>query len=64
MDVGCQIPLILRRPFLSTAEATIDVVAGIIELIISGKDETFTFKPNGAEQCNQVMVTIRLERML
>jgi hypothetical protein len=47
---------------LSTAEATIDVVAGIIELIISGKEETFTFKPNGAQQCNQVMVTIRLER--
>jgi hypothetical protein len=62
MDVCCQIPLILGRPFLNTAGATIDVAAGIIKLIISGKEETFTFKPKGAEQCNQVMVTIRRER--
>jgi hypothetical protein len=62
MDVNCQIPLILWRPFLSTAGATIDVAAGIIKLIISGKEETFTIKPKGAEQCNQVMVTIRLEK--
>jgi hypothetical protein len=40
----------------------IDVAAGIININISGKDETFTFKPKGTEQCNQVMVTIRLER--
>jgi hypothetical protein len=40
----------------------IDVAAGIIKLNISGKEETFTFKPKGAKQCNQVMVTIRLER--
>jgi hypothetical protein len=61
MDVCHQIPLILGRPFLSTAGATIEVVAGIIKLNISGKEETFTFKPKGAEQCNQVMVTIKLE---
>jgi hypothetical protein len=47
---------------LSTAGATIDVAAGIIKLNISGKEETFTFKPKGTEQCNQVMVMIRLER--
>jgi hypothetical protein len=47
---------------LSTAGATIDVVAGIIKLNISGKEETFTFKPKGTEQCNQIMVTIRPER--
>jgi hypothetical protein len=47
---------------LSTAGATIDVAAGIIKLNMSGKEETFTFKPKGAEQCNQVMVMIRLER--
>jgi hypothetical protein len=40
----------------------IDVTAGIIKLNISGKEEAFTFKPKGTEQCNQVMVTIRLER--
>jgi hypothetical protein len=62
MDVYRQIPLFLGRPFLSTARATIDVVAGIIKLNISGKEETFTFKPKGVNQCNQVMVTIRLER--
>jgi hypothetical protein len=62
MEVCCQIPLILGRPFLSTAGAMIDVTAGIIKLNISGKDETFTFNPMGTEQCNQVMVTIRLER--
>jgi hypothetical protein len=62
MDVYRWTPLILGRPFLSTAGATIDVVAGIIKLNINGKEETFTFKPMGTEQCNQVMVTIRPER--
>jgi hypothetical protein len=62
MDVCHQIPLILRRPFLSTARSMIDVLAGIIKLNISGKEEIVTFKPKGAEHCNQVMVTIRSER--
>jgi hypothetical protein len=62
MDVCRQIPLILGRPFLSTTGATIDVVARIIKLNISRKDETFTFKPKGTEKCNQVMFTIRPKR--
>jgi hypothetical protein len=62
MDICRQIPLILGRSFLSTTGATMDVVAGIIKLNNSRKEETFTFKPKGAEQCNQVVVTIRLER--
>jgi hypothetical protein len=62
LDVCCHILLILGRPFLSTAGATIDVTAGIIKLNISRKEERFTFKPKGVEQCNQVMVTIRPER--
>jgi hypothetical protein len=62
MDVCRQIPLILGRPFLSTTGATIDVVARIIKLNISRKEETFTFKPKGTEKCNQVMFTIRPER--
>jgi hypothetical protein len=62
MDACRHIPLILGRPFLSTTGTMIDVAAGIIKLNISGKEETFTFKPKGAEQCTQVMVTIRLER--
>jgi hypothetical protein len=49
MDVCRQIPLILGRPFLSTTGVTIDVVARIIKLNISGKKETFTFRPKGAE---------------
>jgi hypothetical protein len=62
MDVCHQIPLILGRSFLSTTGAMIDVAARIIKLNISKKYETFTFKPKGVEQCNQVVVTIRLER--
>jgi hypothetical protein len=48
MDVCHQTPLILGRPFLSTAGATIDVATGIIKLNISGK-ETFTFKPKSTK---------------
>jgi hypothetical protein len=47
---------------LSTVGDTIDIATGIMKLNISRKEETFTFKPKGSEQCNQVMVTIRLER--
>jgi hypothetical protein len=62
MDVCHQTPLILGRPFLSTARATIDVAAGIIKVNIRGKEGTFTFKHKCIKQCNQVMVTIRPER--
>jgi hypothetical protein len=58
MDVCHQTSLIHGMPFLSTIGATIDVAAGIIKINISGKEETFTFKPKGTKQCNQVMVTI------
>ena len=49
MDVCHQTPLILGRPFLSTAGANIDVAAGIIQLNINGKEETFAFKPKRTE---------------
>jgi hypothetical protein len=62
MDVYHQTPLILGRSFLSTTGATIDVAARIIKLNNSEKEETFTFKPKGTKQCNQVMVTIRPEQ--
>ena len=55
MDVCLQTPLILGRPFLSTAGANIDVAASIIKLNINGKEETFAFKPKGTEQCNLIM---------
>jgi hypothetical protein len=34
-----------------------DVAAGIIKLNISRKEETFTFKAKGTEQCHQVRFT-------
>ena len=45
MEVDTKTPLILRRPFLSTAEANIDVGAGEVHLNINGRRETFVFKP-------------------
>jgi hypothetical protein len=62
MDVCHQIPQILGWPFLSTTGATIVVVARIIKLNISRKEETFTFKPKGTKKCNQVMAMIRSEK--
>jgi hypothetical protein len=57
MDICRQTPLILGRPFLSTAGATIDVSTGIIKLNIIEKEETFAFKPNRTEYCNQIGVS-------
>ena len=53
MEVDTKTPLILGRPFLSTANASIDVGAGEIQLNINGQKETFAFKPK-VEQCSQV----------
>ena len=58
MDVNTKTPLILGRPFLSTANANIDVGAGEIHLNINGKDEKFEFKPK-VEQGSQVRVIHR-----
>ena len=46
-------PLILGRPFLSTANAHIDVGAGEIQLNINGQTERFAYRPK-VEQCSQV----------
>jgi hypothetical protein len=53
MEVNTTTPLILGRPFLSTANAHIDVGAREIQLNINGQQEKFAFKPK-VEQCNQV----------
>ncbi|KAJ1257363.1 hypothetical protein BS78_K086200 [Paspalum vaginatum] len=45
MEIDSKMPLILRRPFLSTAEATIDVGARQVHLNINGRRQTFAFKP-------------------
>ena len=53
MEVDAKTPLILGRPFLSTANTHIDVGAGEIQLKINGQKEKFAFKPK-VEQCSQV----------
>jgi hypothetical protein len=58
MDVHTRTPLILGRPFLSTANDNIDVGAGEIHLNIIGEEEWFTFKPK-VEQCSQVRMVDR-----
>jgi hypothetical protein len=55
MDSDKKTPLILGRPFLSTAEASIDVGARNIRFHINGKDEKFDFRPR-AEQCSMVKI--------
>jgi hypothetical protein len=53
MEVDAKTPLILGRPFLSTANAHIDVGAGEIQLNINGKTEKVAFRPK-VEQCSLV----------
>jgi hypothetical protein len=55
MEVDTTRPLILRRPFLSTANANIDVGAEEINLSINGKKEKFAFKPR-VEKCSIVRI--------
>ena len=45
MEVDAKTPLIVGRPFLTTANAHIDVRAGEIQLNINGQIERFTFRP-------------------
>jgi hypothetical protein len=45
MQPYSKVSLILGRPFLSTANAHIDVGVGEIRFNINGKEERFTFKP-------------------
>ena len=53
MEVDTKTPLILGRPFLSTANTSIDVGAGEIQVNINGQKVTFAFKPK-VKQCSQV----------
>ena len=53
MEVDAKTPLILSKPFLSTANAHINVGAGEIQLNINGHQEKFAFKPK-VEQCSLV----------
>ncbi|XP_021309105.1 uncharacterized protein LOC110432654 [Sorghum bicolor] len=56
MELTKESPLILGRPFLSTAGAQIDVKEGKISLHINGKEEKFEFKPRHQEQCSMIRV--------
>ena len=53
MEVDTKTPLILGRPFLSTAQTNIDIGVGEVHLNINGRWEMFAFKPK-VEQCRQV----------
>ncbi|WVZ48682.1 hypothetical protein U9M48_000101 [Paspalum notatum var. saurae] len=53
MEIDSMTPLILGRPFLGTAKATIDVGVGQVHFNINGRREMFAFKPK-VEQCQQV----------
>jgi hypothetical protein len=51
MHPNSKVSLILGRPFLSTANAYIDVEKGEIKFTINGQEEQFAFKPR-PEQCS------------
>jgi hypothetical protein len=53
MEVDTKTPLILGRPFLSMANAHIDVGPREIQLNINGQKERFAFRPK-VRQCSQV----------
>jgi len=46
VNPGFRTPIILGRPFLSTTNATINVGARVIQLIINEKEEIFCFHPD------------------
>ncbi|XP_025801432.1 uncharacterized protein LOC112880921 [Panicum hallii] len=55
MDISKETPLILGRPLLSTARATINVGAREICFNINGKEEMFPFHPK-TEQCSMIKI--------
>jgi len=55
METTKESPLILGRPFLSTAGAQIDVGAREIRFNIHGNEEKFAFRPR-KEQCSMIHI--------
>jgi hypothetical protein len=57
LDMGERVkpPLILRRPFIKTMGATIDVGKGEIKFDINGEKSSFKFRPR-LEVCNMFEV--------
>ena len=56
MELTKETPLILGRPFLSTAGAQIDVGAGEIRFNINGQEEKFEFRPRRQQECNMIRI--------
>jgi hypothetical protein len=56
MEFTKESPLILGRPFLSTAGAQIDVGARKICFSINGKEEKFEFRPRHQEECKMIRI--------
>jgi hypothetical protein len=56
MEITKESPLILGRPFLSTAKAQIDVGAREIRFNINGKEEKFEFWPQHQEECSMIRI--------
>ena len=56
MELTKETPLILGRPFLSTAKAQIDVEAGEIRFNINDQEENFEFRPRRQESCNMIRI--------
>ena len=55
METMKESPLILGRPFLSTAGAQIDVGAREVYFNINGNEEKFAFRPR-KEQCSMIRI--------
>ncbi|XP_039797589.1 uncharacterized protein LOC120662523 [Panicum virgatum] len=55
MDISKDTPLIIGRPFLSTAGAQIKVGAREIRFNINGKEERFPFQPK-VEKCSMIKI--------
>ena len=53
MEIAKEVWLILGQPFLTIADAQIDMGAGLIHLYINGKEERFKFRPR-KEQCSMI----------
>jgi len=56
MELTKETPLILGRPFLSTAGAPIDVGAGEICFNINGQEEKFEFRPHRQQEYNSIRI--------
>jgi hypothetical protein len=56
MSPDSKVSLIIGRPFLSTANAHIDVEKGEIKFTINGQEEQFTFKPKPELNSTVMMV--------